>query len=160
MITVKEIESVEKKLDSEKSGDEFVRDCCIGIILIIIIIFSANWLISEYTGTTCTMVESQFKIPNGLSLPKDSDADHSSRTIYLIDNNGSDLSITEDISNNEKENELNNLIIINNTTEGINGVNVTILKTTDNSKYLANNKTYYLFTKNKKVTQIKNSIFN
>ncbi|MDD5959060.1 MAG: hypothetical protein ACI4RQ_04440 [Methanobrevibacter wolinii] len=95
------------------------------------------------------MVESQFKIPNGLSLPKDSDADHSSRTIYLIDNNGSDLSITEDISNNEKENELNNLIIINNTTEGINGVNVTILKTTDNSKYLANNKTYYLFTKNK-----------
>ena len=85
------------------------------------------------------MVESQFKIPNGLSLPKDSDADHSSRTIYLIDNNGSDLSITEDISNNEKENELNNLIIINNTTEGINGVNVTILKTTDNSKYLANN---------------------
>lgn len=95
------------------------------------------------------MVESQFKIPNGLSLPKDSDADHSSRTIYLIDNNGSDLSITEDISNNEKENELNNLIVINNTTEGINGVNVTILKTTDNSKYLANNKTYYLFTKNK-----------
>lgn len=95
------------------------------------------------------MIESQFKIPNGLSLPKDTDVDHSSHTIYLVDNNGSDLSITEDISNNEKENELKNLIIINNTTEGINGVNVTILKTTDDNKYLANNKTYYLFTKNK-----------
>ncbi|OWT33163.1 hypothetical protein BGI41_03840 [Methanobrevibacter sp. 87.7] len=95
------------------------------------------------------MVESQFKIPNGLSLPKDSDASYSNHIIYLKDDNGNHLSVTEDISNNEKENELNNLVIINKTTEQINGVNVTILKTTDNDKYLANNKTYYLFTKNK-----------
>lgn len=135
-------EEFTKNEDPEESGNKFVRDCCIGLIIIIIAIIGINWAVGEL-GPDCTMINTEFDVPSGLSLP-DNDVSH---TAYLKDNNYT-LSITENVNSNAIYKETDGQSILSNTNKNVNGVNVNIIQTNDNDKYLSHNYTYYSFTKN------------
>ncbi len=132
-----------KDKDPEESGNKFVRDCCIGLIIIIIAIVGINWIIGEL-GPECTMINSEFDVPSSLSLPDNTEVSH---TAYLKDNHYT-LSITENVNSQSINKEIDGQKILSNTSRNINGINVTIIKTNDNDKYLSHNYTYYSFTKN------------